>query len=197
MLIHSTSGLPKYDVEECATDPLKESLKPYGLSANTSSPKVESTGTTSTHIPLPNSMSQSFSGTPDEVAQAYEERLAVLGGVQMQFLGIGADAHLGFCRPGTPFCSSAHAVQLPEDTRQMLHRKYALEIEKLPHYGVTLGLKSIMQIPELIVIATGKGKARAVYDSLHRAPDESIPASILQLHPHVTWLLDAEAASLL
>lgn len=140
---------------------------------------------------------ESFSDAPDEVAQAYEKRLAALGGVQTQFLGIGADAHLGFCRPGTPFCSSAHAVRLPEDTRQMLHRKYALEIEKLPHYGVTLGLKSIMQIPELIVIATGKAKARAVYDSLHHAPDESIPASILQLHPNVTWLLDAEAASLL
>ena len=79
----------------------------------------------------------------------------------------------------------------------MLHRKYALEIEKLPRCGVTLGLKSIMQIPELLVIATGTAKARAVYDSLHHAPDERIPASILQLHPNVTWLLDAEAASLL
>lgn len=139
----------------------------------------------------------SFSGTPDEVAQAYEAQLVALGGIQMQLLGIGTDAHLGFCRPGTPFSSPAHAVQLPEDTRQMLHRKYNLEAEKLPRYGITLGLKSIMQVPELIVIATGKAKARAVYDSLRHTPDESIPASILQLHPNVTWLLDSEAAALL
>lgn len=79
----------------------------------------------------------------------------------------------------------------------MLHRKYALEAEMLPSYGITLGLKSIMHIPELIVIATGKAKTCAVYNSLHHTPNESIPASILQLHPNVTWLLDAEAASLL
>ena len=78
-----------------------------------------------------------------------------------------------------------------------LRKIFQKEIEKLPRCGVTLGLKSIMQIPELLVIATGTEKARAVYDSLHHAPDERIPASILQLHPNVTWLLDAEAASLL
>lgn len=140
---------------------------------------------------------ESFSGTPDDMAQAYEEQLNALGGIRTQFLGLGADAHLGFCRPGTQFSSLAHAVQLPEDTRQMLHRKYALEAEMLPSYGITLGLKSIMHIPELIVIATGKAKTCAVYNSLHHTPNESIPASILQLHPNVTWLLDAEAASLL
>ena len=139
----------------------------------------------------------SYTGDPEEVAQLYEKHLNDLGGIKTQFLGIGGDGHLGFCRPGTPFSSLAQAVLLPDDTRNMLHTKYGLEADCLPKYGITLGLTSIMRIPEIIVIATGEKKATAVRASLKNHPSESVPASILQFHPNVTWILDSSAAALL
>ena len=79
----------------------------------------------------------------------------------------------------------------------MLNEKYGLERERLPKYGVTLGLMSIMRVPEVIVIATGEKKAAAVRAALMDPPSESVPASVLQLHPNAAWILDAGAASLL
>ena len=138
-----------------------------------------------------------FEGDPETAARLYEAALKELGGIQTQFLGIVGDGHLGFCRPGTSFYSLAHAVALPEDTRAMLNEKYGLERERLPKYGVTLGLMSIMRVPEVIVIATGEKKAAAVRAALMDPPSESMPASVLQLHPNAAWILDAGAASLL
>lgn len=172
-------GIEKGHIASCAERVRRQVQQPLGLRDD--------------QLLLP----ERFSGTPQEVAAAYEAELNARGGVQVQFLGIGSDGHLGFCRPGTPLNSLAHAVLLPEDTRNMLHQKYALEGDKLPAYGVTLGLMSMMRMPELVVIATGSKKAQAVRQSICGEITSDVPASVLQLHPNVTWILDPEAAALL
>lgn len=132
-----------------------------------------------------------------ETVEEYEEAIRVRGGMRTLYLGVGADGHLGFCRPGTPFGSMAHEVTLPADTKAMLTRKYSLPASDLPEKGRTLGIKSMMNVPELIVAANGAEKAAAVAAAIKGPVSESAPASVLQLHPNVTWLLDREAASLL
>lgn len=170
-------GIPDGHIASCSQRIREQVQKPLGLKDG--------------QIFLPSRFSD-LSET--ECAAAYEKLLADEGGVKTQFLGIGGDGHLGFCRPKTPFNSLAHAIKLPDDTRNMLFDKYALPKDQLPEYGISLGLMSIMRIPEIIVIATGTKKAEAVRLSLCEAPTEDVPASILQMHPNVTWILDAEAA---
>ncbi len=172
-------GIPAGHMAACATRVRKQLIEPLKLHEE--------------QVLLPGM----FEGGAMQAAIAYENAIAERGGIRIQFLGLGEDAHLGFCRPGTPLDSTAHAVKLPEDTRNMLRSKYSLPSADLPEFGITLGLKSILRIPTIVVVANGQSKARAVAGALLGPVTGSVPASALQLHPHVTWLLDKAAASLL
>lgn len=135
--------------------------------------------------------------TGESAARTYEAAILAQGGIRMQMLGLGGDGHVGFCYPHTPFGTGAHAVELPQSTREMLHNSYGLPREALPIQGVTLGLRSIMHARRIIIAATGAAKADIIREAIEGPVTERVPASILQLHGQVTWLLDAQAAALL
>lgn len=133
----------------------------------------------------------------DGDAAGYEAEIARRGGIKMQMLGLGGDGHIGFNYPGTPLGTAAHRVPLPQTTRDTLARLYALPAEDMPSEGLTLGIRSIMMSGRIVVIATGSGKAEAVRAALRGPVTEKMPASVLQLHRDVLWLLDGAAAALL
>ena len=121
---------------------------------------------------------------------AYEAQLAEAGGVDLQVLGIGSDGHLAFNEPGSSLSSTTRIKTLTEQTRRDNARFFG-SLDLVPHHVLTQGLGTILRARHLLLIAIGAGKAAAVEGPL----SASCPASVLQLHPHATVLLDAEAAS--
>jgi glucosamine-6-phosphate deaminase len=133
----------------------------------------------------------------EDAPRQYEEAIAGRGGVRMQMLGLGEDGHIGFNYPGTPIGEKAHLIRLPQSTKDTLHRLYALPIDKMPAFGLTLGIRNILMSQSIVVAVSGAKKAVIVRQAILGPVCERVPASALQLHRNVAWLLDKESASLL
>ena len=116
--------------------------------------------------------------------------------IDLQLLGIGANGHIGFNEPFTPFSSRSHRVELSVSTIES-NSKFFSEDNPMPQYAFTMGIKDIMKAKEIILLATGKHKANTVKQMIEGPVTEKVPASILQLHNNVTIYLDPYAASLL
>lgn len=116
--------------------------------------------------------------------------------IDLQVLGIGQNGHIAFNEPGTPFDSVTHEVALTESTIQANSRFFD-SIDQVPKSAICMGISNIMTAKEILLIAKGKNKAKAVKDMLEGPITEAVPASVLQKHPHVTVVLDQDAASLL
>lgn len=132
----------------------------------------------------------------DDAPEAYEESIVAHGGVDVQLLGIGANGHIGFNEPGSPFDSRTREVQLAESTRAANARFFA-SVEEVPTRAITQGIGTIMESGKLVVLAFGDAKAQAVAAALEGPRTENVPASVLRDHPDVTWVLDVSAAALL
>jgi len=132
-------------------------------------------------------------GLPD-AGERYEALIAQAGGVDVQFLGIGSDGHLAFNEPGSSLASRTRIKTLTAQTRKDNARFFGSP-DEVPNHVLTQGLGTILEARHLLVIATGEGKADAVAASVEGPLSASCPASVLQLHPHVTVLLDPAAAS--
>ena len=125
----------------------------------------------------------------------YDEMIKKAGGIDIQILGIGSDGHIAFNEPGTPFNSLTHETGLTEQTIKDNSRLFN-DISEVPTRAVTMGLKSIMNAKKIVLIATGKNKAKAVYGLIKGPVTEDMPCSILQRHNDVTVYVDEDAYSL-
>ncbi|WP_427018471.1 glucosamine-6-phosphate deaminase [Pseudarthrobacter sp. P1] len=125
---------------------------------------------------------------------AYEAAIKAAGGVDLQILGVGTDGHIGFNEPGSSLASRTRIKTLLEQTRQDNARFFS-SINDVPHHVVTQGLGTIMDAKHVVLVATGVGKAAAVRDFVEGPVAAICAASVLQLHPHATILVDEAAAS--
>lgn len=125
----------------------------------------------------------------------YDGMIEKAGGIDIQILGIGSDGHIAFNEPGTSFDSLTHETELTEQTIKDNSRLFN-DISEVPTRAVTMGLKSIMNARKIVLIATGKNKAKAVYGLIKGPVVESMPCSILQRHKDVTIYVDEDAYSL-
>lgn len=116
--------------------------------------------------------------------------------VDLQLLGIGSNGHIGFCEPGTPFGQETFLTRLSEETRRD-NQRFFNALDEVPHSAITMGIKNILQARSILLIASGKGKARCIADMVRGPVTEKVPASALQLHGDVTVIVDEEAAKLL
>lgn len=129
----------------------------------------------------------------ENLAEEYNKKL--FGNQRdVQILGIGANAHIGFNEPGSEMSNQTFIIKLSEETR-MSNARFFDSVDEVPTHAVTMGIKNIMFSKQIILLAFGKEKADAVYKMVYGKITEDIPASILQLHPDVTIILDEEAAS--
>ena len=135
-------------------------------------------------------------GDIEALAKQYDEKIKAAGGIDLQILGLGSDCHIAFNEPGTPFDSLTHVTDIAESTIKDNARFFA-SIDDVPTKAVTMGLKSIMNAKKIVLLATGKNKAQAVYDLIKGSKDPSHPGSILRDHPDCTIYVDEDAASLL
>lgn len=115
----------------------------------------------------------------------------------LQIVGLGTNAHLAANEPGTPFDSRMFLADSDESTIQSTMNYQNLTREEAPTQMLTMGLADIMDAKHIIVASSGTRKAEAVRCTLEGPVSEDCPASILQKHPNVTFIMDDEAASLL
>lgn len=123
----------------------------------------------------------------------YEEILANHP-IDIQILGIGENAHIGFNEPGTPFDAPTQVVELTESTINANKRNFE-KIEDVPTTAISMGIGSIMKSKKVILIAYGEAKAEAIANTINGEMTIDVPASVLQNHPDVTIILDDAAAS--
>ena len=128
----------------------------------------------------------------DETCSAYDKKIESSGGLDLQLLGIGRNGHIGFNEPGNNFVAETHQIDLTEDTIQANSRFFECE-EDVPRTAITAGMRSIMQARRVVLIATGESKADAVHALLYGEITPQVPASLLQLHPEITVIVDRAA----
>lgn len=112
----------------------------------------------------------------------------------VQLLGIGANGHIAFNEPGTPFDSETHVVALTENTIEMNARFFACK-DEVPRRAFTMGIKNITDAKKVLILACGASKANAVYGLVEGEVTEDLPASILQRHNDCILIADEEAAA--
>jgi glucosamine-6-phosphate deaminase len=146
----------------------------------------------SENIGLINGMTENV----EEECVNYEKRIKAAGGIDIQVLGIGRNGHIGFNEPDSKFEPLTHLVHLDEDTIKANARFFETEAE-VPVTAISMGMKTIMSAKKILLVANGESKAKAIKDALEGDVNPQMPASILQLHPDVTVIVDKEAGKLL
>ena len=135
-----------------------------------------------------------WAGDLDAACQQYEQLFADLGGVDVQLLGIGSDGHIGFNEPGSSLASRTRIKTLTAATRVDNARFFA-SLEEVPRHVVTQGLATITAARHVVLVACGEAKAAPVARAVEGPLAARCPASVLQLHPHGTVVVDEAAAA--
>jgi glucosamine-6-phosphate deaminase len=115
--------------------------------------------------------------------QRYEETIRRVGGIDLLILGIGRNGHIAFNEPGSHFDSRTRIVDLAPETAGPVRR------------GITMGIATILDARRILLLASGTSKKVVLKRALEEPVTESLPASALRLHPDVTIIMDADAAS--
>ena len=135
-------------------------------------------------------------GAIQTAGEDYERAINEAGGVDLQILGLGTDGHIGFNEPGSSLESLTRVKTLTQQTRRDNARFFS-SVDDVPVNCITQGLGTIRRARHLLLLAFGESKAAAVKASLEGPITASAPGSAIQLHAHVTVLVDEAAASLL
>lgn len=142
-------------------------------------------------VHVPNGMVQDV----DAHCVAYEAAIATAGGIDLQLLGIGSDGHIGFNEPSSSLSSRTRIKTLAAETRR--DNADAFAPDGVPRHVITLGIGTIMDTRECLLLALGEHKAQAVAAAVEGPITASVPASALQMHPAAKVVLDEAAAGLL
>lgn len=119
----------------------------------------------------------------------YENKIIKSCNVDIQVLGMGRNGHIGFNEPDCYLGSKTHIVELDEDTRNA-NSRFFNSIEEVPRKAITMGIKTIMNSKEILLLVSGNGKSDTLKSALYGEVTNKVPASILQLHPNVTVIID-------
>lgn len=126
--------------------------------------------------------------------EAYEALVESLGGTDLQLLGLGHNGHIGFNEPAAEFPKATHCVDLQESTIEANKRFFA-SADEVPRQAYTMGIGTIMQAKQILVVVSGEDKAEIVAKAFFGPVTPEVPASILQLHRNVTIVADEAALS--
>ncbi len=129
----------------------------------------------------------------EENADKFDEEIASCGGLELAVLGIGLNGRIGFNEPATPYDSYTHSALLTDKTKQELSCIFG-GAENVPDRAVTMGLKTICNAKNVILVAFGSEKADIIHQLVYGKTSTYVPAAMLQMHMNMTLLLDGEAA---
>jgi glucosamine-6-phosphate deaminase len=131
---------------------------------------------------------------PGAECERYDTAIAAAGGIDLQILGIGTNGHIGFNEPARTLEPRTHRVTLKASTRRSNAGLFHGDPAKVPTEALSMGMATILHARRIVLIATGKSKARCVERMVHGPIDTRMPASFLQLHRDVELALDRSAA---
>jgi glucosamine-6-phosphate deaminase len=134
---------------------------------------------------IPNGMAADL----DAECRHYEEEIRAAGGLELTFLGLGRNGHIGFNEPGSPFEARTRVVELTPSTRAANAEFFP--DGNVPTHAITMGIATILESRAIVLLASGAGKQEAIERLRSGSVDESFPASALRLHPNVTVLTQA------
>jgi glucosamine-6-phosphate deaminase len=132
---------------------------------------------------IPNGMARDA----DAECARYEREIAAAGGLDLAFLGLGSNGHIGFNEPGTPFDSRTRVVALTESTRTA--NAPLFPDGNVPTHAITMGIGTILESKSIVLLASGDKKRPAIERLRSREITEEFPASALWRHPDVTVLI--------
>jgi len=144
------------------------------------------------NIHIPNGMAKDV----QKECERYEELIKKWGGLDLQVLGIGRNGHIGFNEPNPKFEAVTHLVELDEDTI-IANSRFFPSAEEVPKQAISMGIKTIMHSRKILLLANGEEKVNVIKEALEGPIMPELPASILQLHPDVTVIIDRDAAKYL
>ncbi len=124
----------------------------------------------------------------------YEKLIEEAGGIDLQILGIGNNGHIGFNEPGSGIYSRTRLITLDNSTRIANAYEFA-NISEVPRLAITMGISTIMKSKKIILMAWGPGKAPVIKQAAENDDTEHVPASLLQNHDDVIFVVDEAAAS--
>jgi len=130
----------------------------------------------------------------DDACAAYEAAIVAAGGIDFQLLGIGKTGHIGFNEPGSGEHSRTRMVHLDAVTRRDAAADFFGE-DNVPREAITMGIATILQAREVVILATGEHKAGIVRRSVEGDIDRAVAATFLQGHPNTTFYVDDAAAA--
>ena len=130
---------------------------------------------------------------PAEAAR-YERLIREAGGIDLQLLGIGEAGHIGFNEPLSALMSRTREKALTPVTRQQNAAMFGGDADRVPARALTMGVGTILEARELILLATGRAKAAILARAVEGPITAMISASALQLHPNCKIVVDEDAA---
>jgi len=143
----------------------------------------------------PSSVNILNGNAPDLAAECagYEARIAAAGGIELFLGGIGADGHIAFNEPGSSLASRTRVKTLTRDTRIANSRFFGGDPDKVPSTALTVGVGTVMDAREVVILASGFSKARALRHAIEGGVSHLWTVSALQLHAHGIIVCDEEA----
>jgi glucosamine-6-phosphate deaminase len=136
----------------------------------------------------------SIKGDYQQYCDAYEKSIRDAGGIDLQILGIGRNGHIGFNEPTSSLGSRTRLKVLSKETIEDNRKDFAAG-EKIPECAITVGIGTILEAKRILLLATGSRKAAPIAAAIEGPVTASVTASALQLHPDVTFIVDAQAGA--
>ena len=131
---------------------------------------------------------------PEDECNSYEDRIKACGGIELFLGGIGENGHIAFNEPGSSLTSRTRIKTLSMDTRYANARFFDNDVDKVPATALTVGVGTVMDAREVIIIATGVKKAGALKAVVEGSVSHWCPLSCLQMHPKTIIVCDEAAA---
>ncbi len=129
-----------------------------------------------------------------EHCRHYDKMIENAGGIDLQILGIGNNGHIGFNEPGSGIYSKTRLINLDNSTRLANSYEFA-NISQVPRLALTMGISTILRSRKIILMAWSSSKAPVIKKAVEDEDSEHVPASLLQNHDDVTFVVDEAAAS--
>ncbi len=148
------------------------------------------------HIDIPEENINILNGNakdPEEECRNYEARIEAAGGIDLFLGGIGPDGHIAFNEPGSSLNSRTRMKTLTHDTILANSRFFDNDINKVPKTALTVGVGTVMDAKEVLIIVTGYNKSRALQQVVEEGVNHMWTVSALQMHPKGIIVCDDDA----
>jgi len=130
----------------------------------------------------------------EKECREYDEKIQSLGGIDLQILGVGLNGHIGFNEPARELMSTTHITDLTKETINA-NARFFEDISQVPTKAITVGMATILRSKKIVVLINGKNKSKIFDKITGKKITTQIPATLLQLHPDVTIVVDEQAAT--